>query len=125
MYVLGSELLTYVVGAVIVIVGGPRSIDQLCVAGVPSVLPAVSVARTSNVWLPSAGAAVVCGLVHGAQRPPSTRHSKVDPPSLEWKVKVGVASLSSAGGAESIVVSGAVRSTTHVREAGVPSVLPA
>src|SRR5947207_1256593 len=115
----------YVVGAVIVTVGGPRSIDQVWLAGVPSVLPAASVARTSKVWLPSASAAVVCGLVQAIQLPASTRHAKVELGSLELKANVGVASLSSAGGAEPIVVFGAVRSTVHVRLAGVASVLPA
>src|SRR5205814_503480 len=124
-YVLGSEALTNVVGAVIVTVGGPRSIDHEWLAGVASVLPAWSVARTSRPWLPSASAAVVCGLVHELQLPPSRRHSKVDPASLEWKVKLGVALLSSGGGVESMVVSGAVRSIVQVWEAGVPSVLPA
>src|SRR5204863_9610939 len=72
-----------------------------------------------------ASAAVVCGLVQGLQLPASTRHSKVEPGSLELNANVGVASLSSAGGAESIVVFGAVRSTVHVRLAGVASVFPA
>src|SRR5689334_14203432 len=115
----------YVVGAVIATVGGPRSIDHVWLAGVPSVLPAASVARTSKVWLPSFSEDVVCGLVQGLQVPPSTRHSNVDPPSLGCKVKVGVSALSMAGVAALIAVSGAVRSIVHVCDAGVPSVLPA
>src|SRR6266545_104409 len=106
-------------------VGGPRSIDQVSLAGVESLLPAASVPRTSKVWLPSARAAVVCGLVQEVQLPPSRRHSNVEPGSEELKLKLGVASLSSAGGAESIVVFGAVRSAIQVWVAGVPSVLPA
>src|SRR5436305_2280081 len=94
-------------------------------AGEPSTFPAPSVARTSTVWLPSSSAAVVYGLVHDVQLPPSTRHWNVEPGSEEWNVKAGVALPSSAGGAESIVVSGAVRSIVHVKEAGVASVLPA
>ena len=52
--------------------------------------PAGSVARTSKVWLPplSAGESV-CGLEQLAQEPPSIRHSKVEPPSLEVKEKLG------------------------------------
>jgi hypothetical protein len=123
--VLGSDELMYVVGAVIVTVGGPRSSDHVSLAGVPSVLSAASMARTWNVWLPSSSALVVCGLVQPVQLPPSTRHSKVEPPSLEWNVNVGVASLSSAGGAESIVVFGGVRSIVQVCVAGVPSLLAA
>jgi hypothetical protein len=40
--------------AVIVVSGSTRSIVQVCVAGVGSVFPAGSVARTSKVWPPSA-----------------------------------------------------------------------
>ena len=94
-------------------------------AGVASVLPAASVARTSNVWLPAPSAAVVSGLVHGAYEPPSTRHSKVAPGLLALKSKVGVVSFDGSFGPESIVVSGAVRSIAHVYAAGVASVLPA
>src|SRR5262249_4727401 len=120
----------YVVGAVIVTVGGPVSIDHVSGAAVASgwpaaVLSAASVARTSKVGLPSASASVVCGLVQVAQPPPSMRHSNVEPGSLELKAKVGVGSLSSAGGAESMLVFGAVTSTVQVLDAGVPSVLPA
>src|SRR4051812_46509464 len=105
--------------------GALTSTVQVNDAGVASVLPAWSVARTSKVWLPSASAAVVCGLVHEAQLSASTRHSKVAPASLELKVNVGVVSFDGLGGVESIVVFGAVRSTVQVRVAGVPSALPA
>src|SRR5436189_5937658 len=114
MYVLGSEALMYVVGAVIATVGGPRSIDHVWLAGVASVFPAGSVARTSKVWLPSASAAVVCGLVHDDHAPPSTRHSKVEPGSVELNAKLGVVLLEGLGGLGSIVVCGAVRSTVQV-----------
>src|SRR5207253_9808306 len=40
----------------IVVFGAVRSTVQVWVAGEASVLPAASVARTSNVWLPSASA---------------------------------------------------------------------
>src|SRR3954453_22543287 len=123
--VLGAAALMYVPGEVIVTVGGARSIDQVYVAGVASRLPAASTARTSKVWLPSASAAVVWRLVQALQLPPSIRHSNVAPPSGELKPKVGVASLSRAGGFEPMLVSGGVRSTVHVCVAGVPSVLPA
>ena len=111
---LGSDAFTYVVGAVTVTVGGPRSIDHVWLAGLVSVFPAGSVARTAKVWLPSPSAAVVCGLVQALQLPPSMRHSKLEPGSEELNENVGVASLSSPGGAESIVVFGAVRSTVQV-----------
>jgi hypothetical protein len=40
-------------GLVIVVFGGVRSITQVCVAGLASVFPAGSVARTSKVWGPA------------------------------------------------------------------------
>ena len=55
---------------------GPR-------AGVASVLPAASVARTSKVWLLSVSPATVCGLVQAANDPPSMLHSNVEPGSLD------------------------------------------
>src|SRR4051812_40048445 len=112
----------YVVGAVIVTVGGPRSIDQVWLAGVPSTFPAASVARTSKVWLPSASAGVVCGLGREARLRAWTRPGRGEPAPEEWKVNVGVASLSSAGGIASRAVSGAVRSIAKVSDAGVASV---
>ena len=53
----------------------------------------------------------------------SSLHWKV-PPSLPTKVKSAALLLVKAGGAVWIVVPGAVRSTTHVKLAGVPG-LPA
>src|SRR4051812_17607107 len=116
--VLGAAALMYVPGEVIVTVGGPRSIDQVWLAGVASRLPAASTARTSKVWLPSVSAELVWGLVQALQLPPSILHSNVAPPSGELKANVGVASLSSAGGSESRLVSGAVRSIAQVWVSG-------
>ncbi|MEH3055363.1 MAG: hypothetical protein PGN13_15395 [Patulibacter minatonensis] len=66
------------------------STARVRVAGVGSVLPASSVARTARTCSPS----VRVGL-HGeaqvAHAASSTRHSKVLPGSLEENVKVGVA----------------------------------
>ncbi|HEY8793039.1 MAG TPA: hypothetical protein VIL96_09165, partial [Gaiellaceae bacterium] len=78
------------------------------------------------MWLPSASAGeIVSGLEQDDQLPPSSRHSKVDPPSVELKVNVGVAFPDGLAGLESIVVSGGVRSIVQVELAGVESVLPA
>ena len=63
---------------------------------------------------PSVRPASACGLVHGAQAPPSSRHWKVEPVSEELNWNVGAASLSGFGGWESIVVCGAVVSTVQV-----------
>jgi hypothetical protein len=72
------------------------------------------VARTSKVCLPAVSAGEIdSGLVQEFQLPPSTRHSKVESPSEELKLKFGVVSLDGSAGFESIVVLGAVRSTLH------------
>ncbi len=111
--------------AVIVVSGGVVSTLNARLAGVGSVLPAVSVARTSNVCAPSASAAVVNGVVQAANAPASTRHWKVDPASVAVKENVGVLSLVVPVGPAVIVVSGGVVSTLNARLAGVGSVLPA
>ena len=65
------------------------------------------------------------GDVQAVQLPPSVRHSKVEPPSEELNVKVGLVLPEGLAGLESMVVFGAVRSTVQVRVAGEASVLPA
>jgi hypothetical protein len=72
-------------------------------AGVASVFPAASVARTSNVCAPSVSAAVVCGDVQAANAPASTRHWELAPRSLE-NANVGAESLIGPCGPESIVL---------------------
>ncbi len=62
-------------------------------AGVWSMLPVWSVARTSKLCAPAGSAAVVCGEEHGANAAVSTRHSKLEPGSLAENPNVGVASL--------------------------------
>ena len=88
---------------------------QVWLAGVASVLPASSIARTSKVWLPSVRAGESeSGLEHDVQLPLSIRHSNVEPGSEELNAKVGVVSDDGSAGCASIVVSGAVRSIAHV-----------
>jgi hypothetical protein len=94
-----------------VVLGAVRSTVHVREAGDASVLPAGSVARTSKVWLPSVSADNVCGLVQDDQPPPSTRHWKLEPDSVELKVNVGVALFDGLDGLESRLVSGAVLST--------------
>ena len=65
----------------IVVSGAVVSTMNVCVAGLASVLPAASVARTWNVWLPSLSAASVCEDVHAANGALSTRHWNVAPAS--------------------------------------------
>src|SRR2546426_8186346 len=98
---------------------------QVYVAGVGSVLPAGSVARTWKVWLPELSAMYVFGLVHEAKGEPSRVHSNVLPASVEVNVNSPTWLLDSAGGFVVIVVSGAVVSMVQVKLAGVGSTLPA
>jgi hypothetical protein len=58
---------------------------------------------------------------------PSRAHVKLEPVSVEWKLKVAVVLAEFAAGAESITVSGGVVSVliVHVYESGDASVLPA
>ena len=109
---------------VIAVVGGVVSTVKVREAGVASVLPAASVARTSKVWEPSLSDAVVCGEVQLPQPPgplPSRRHSKLEPDSEELNPKSGVALLvrPPPAGPLVIVVWGAVASTVKVTSAGV------
>src|ERR687895_580307 len=122
-----NEALVLVVvagGAVVMVVcGAAVSTVIVRLAGLVSVLPAASVARTSNVCAPPENAPVVCGEVQAAKAAASTRHWKPAPASLE-NPKVGVESLVSPVGPESIVVCGAAVSTANARLAA-PPVLPA
>lgn len=88
-------------------------------AGVASVLPAGSVARTANECEPLLRLLIVCGEVQDAYAPESTLHSKVEPPSVAEKVNwaLAVVIVSSCWGPLSIVVSGAAVSTLKVRVA--------
>jgi hypothetical protein len=83
---------------------------KLRLAGVGSTFPAASLARTSKVCAPSASLAVVWGEEHGANEALSTRHSKLDPGSLDENSNVGVlfVVVAPAAGPAVIVVSGGV-----------------
>jgi hypothetical protein len=101
----GLELIV-VFGAVVS--AGVVSTVNVDVAGLASVLPAPSVARTENVWLPSASVLAVYGLVQLVQLPLSIRHANVEPDSVEVNAKAGVASLVVPLGLELMLVSGGV-----------------
>src|SRR5215217_3223526 len=105
--------------------GAVASIVHVNDAGVASVLPAASVARTSKVCEPSARPLYDFGEEQVVQEPPSIRHANVDPLSLELKEKLAAPALVGSAGCAVIVVFGAAVSTVHVNEAGVASVLPA
>ena len=97
---------------------------QFLVAGVASVFPAGSLARTWKVWDPLGKAVYVLGLVHAAKAAVSSLHSKVEPASVAVNVNVAVFGLLLPLGPPVIVVSGAVVSMVHVALAGNASVLP-
>ena len=125
----GVESLVVPVGPAVMVVSGgvvsEVSTVNARLAGVASVLPAASVARTSKVCAPRLNAPVVNGDVHGANAAASTRHSNVEPASVAVNEKLGVVSLVTPLGPAVIVVSGAVVSTVNDRLAGVGSMLPA
>src|SRR4051812_50041086 len=79
---------------------------------------ALRLALSWSVWLPALSAASVCGLVQVVQLPPSMRHAKVEPVSLELKVKVGVVLLDGSVGLVSIVELGGVLSRSEERRVG-------
>src|SRR3954468_15557986 len=103
-------------------------------AGVASVLPAASVARTSTVCLPPSSSPSFQPAAHGAHATVSTlslvslsrRHSNVELGSDEVELNVGVRSvdLPPSSGPTAIAVSGASASTVKARAAGVESSLP-
>ena len=109
----------------IVVSGVDASMVQLCVSGLGSVLPAGSIARTSNVCGPLASVAVWNGVVQGANAPASTLHSNVEPTCVDVNWKSPVASVLGFASAAVIVVFGGAVSTVHVCESGVASMLPA
>ena len=77
-------------------------------AGVGSVFWALSVARTSKLWLPAEsgveGVWRAPGPEQGANARESKRHAKVEPGWLDENVKVGVLSVVAPEGPEVIVV---------------------
>jgi hypothetical protein len=77
-------------------------------AGVGSVLPALSVALTSNVCGPSARVAALKGELQAANAAASTRHSKVPSGSVEAKLKEGAFLPVGPAGPSAMVVSGGV-----------------
>ena len=101
--------------------GVPASIVQVRLAGEASVLPAASVALTSNVCDPVDNPEYDFGEVQEPKLPPSKRHSNVDPDSLEEKVKDALVLVVVPDGPSMIVVSGGVVSAAmvQVRLAGV------
>ena len=110
--------------AVTLALGGVVSTVHVKIAGVESVLPAASVAFTSNVCWPSARPEYGSGLEQGEKPPPSSSHSKVEPASVAEKPNEAPVAFVGSLGSVPIDVSGAVASTTHVYVTAEP-VFPA
>src|SRR5687767_3157090 len=87
-------------------------------------LPAASLAAARSVCDPTARPPNVGGTGHEPQRPASSEHSKVAAESFEARTKSAPVLTDSAGGPDSIVVSGG-RSIVHSWKAGEPSATPA
>ena len=100
--------------AVMVVSGAPVSTLQVKLAGVASVLPAESVARTENVCEPSARPVIVADELQAAYGAASSLHSNVDPGFVDVKEKLAKAEVEGSEGWDVIAVSGAPVSTVHV-----------
>src|SRR3954462_2141501 len=87
------------------------------VAGVPSTLPATSVARTAKTCVPLP-TSYDAGELHAASSPLWSRHSNVAPLSEAVKLKPAVVVVLGSAGPDVMVVSGATVSTVIVRRAG-------
>jgi hypothetical protein len=112
-------------------VGAGFEIVQVALAGVESTFPAGSAAFTWNVCDPGARLEYVIGDVQPAKAAVSSAHWKVEPASVEAKLKVAVVLVVVPEGPLVMVVSGgvvsgvpAVRdspSTSKLELAGVPT----
>src|SRR5215211_1043347 len=91
---------------------------QVRMAGVGSLLPAVSVAVTWNVWGPSIRLLKVCGEPQFSISSSSIKQMK-EPGSLDEKVNVAELLLTVPDGPESMLAFGAVLSTVTTRPAVV------
>ena len=94
-------------------------------AGVWSLRPTASVARTRNVCWPNASSRVTSGVLHATNGSLSMLQVNVAAGSLDANAKAGRRSSVVSPGPALIVVSGAVVSTVKLRIAGVASVFVA
>lgn len=97
--------------------GGVASTLQVATAGVGSVLPTGSVARTASVWVPSARPVSPSGDEQLANAPPSKLQVKVDPASVAVNAIEIARRVVSAGTLLVMLVADGVRSTVKLRDA--------
>jgi hypothetical protein len=101
-------------GGSIVVSGAAVSTVHVRPAGVGSGLPTASVARTSNVWLPSVRFSYVVGDTQATEGAPSRAHANVAPGSDEnANVAEPLARVAPSVGPAAIVVSGALTSAVR------------
>jgi hypothetical protein len=107
-----------------VVPGATVSTIHVYEAGLGSALPARSVPRTWNVWLPSPSPEKLFGLEQDENVAPSNEHSNAGGASVEVKENVAPVAVVVAGGFAVIVVLGGVASIVQLWELGVGSTLP-
>ncbi len=117
-------------GPVLIVVSGATvSTVNVRVAGVASTLPAVSVARTENVYEPFGRRRVRLRRrargVRARRRPACPACTRTSPASVDVNVNDGAVAFVVPVGPPVIVVSGATVSTVNVRVAGDGSTLRA
>src|SRR5688500_19641758 len=93
------------------------TVHEWC-AGLPSVFPAGSTARTSNLRTPSASPEYTAGDSHGVYTAPSREHSKRASSSAA-NVNLAEVLFDGSSGRSPIVVSGAVWSIVQIGRAHV------
>src|SRR5215212_7232545 len=106
-------------------VGAIVSIVHVRLAGVLSVLPIASVARTWKVCDPFVNPEYAFGEVQALKAAPSRLQVKVEPVSVAVKLKLAAVLATVPDGPTVMVVSGARISIVQVRLAGVLSTLTA
>jgi hypothetical protein len=109
-----GPLLIVVSGAVVSVGGVVVCTVQTCDAGLASVLPEPSVARTEKVCEPTARELSALGEEQEAQEFESSLHWKLEPPSEAEKAKLALVDAVVPEGPETIVVWGAVVSAGGV-----------
>ncbi len=97
--------------------GGVASTVKVTVAGEGSTFPTASVARTANVWAPSASPVRPRGEVQAVKPPPSTLHAKLAGAPVAVNAIESVVVLIVAGTEVVMLVDGGVVSTVKARVA--------
>ena len=108
-----------------IVVFGGKLTRHVYSAGLPSMLPIGSIARTLKLWMPSVRPAYggSIGTSHSVQAELSSEHSNVESISLAVKVKFAVVAVVTGSGFALMNVSGGT-ATSQMYSAGVSSLSP-